>query len=383
MSRPAHALAALVFLTAPALAQPVQSLARVKVGSASVYSGPGEQMPRCGTVEQGHIVVVDHPEGGDWLAIQPPDRGLSLSWISSANVELQGSADKASITSVTNALVRSDGVVKLAVGQVGLGKPLNVQRTNIPEGTVVKVIGPKVRATADGDSVECFWYPIVPPRDDFRFVRRADVEMIGGAEKPGFVVKQAAHTEPAGELPVASVPGAGAGQPSPIFNAGDGTNNPLWRDAEKARDAGNFPLAEQLYKKVAEDATKGGDTALANLCFSRIHALREQQRQRDRGDAPALKPLPLDQPAVVAKPPAAATVGGSGELRIVDFRFEGKPVYALTDKRGVSLYLVSDDINLKPYNRRWVELSGPVSYPKEFAGVGLMRVASVDKVEGK
>jgi len=57
-------------------------------------------------------------------------------------------------------------------------------------------------------------------------------------------------------------------------------------------------------------------------------------------------------------------------LRVVDFRYRGKQVFALTDKRGVSLYLVSEEINLRQYNRRWVELSGGVSYPKEFAGVG-------------
>ena len=111
--------------------------------------------------------------------------------------------------------------------------------------------------------------------------------------------------------------------------------------------------------------------------------VRELQRQKDRGDAPTLKPLTADTSAVAQKPGAAATVGGSGELRVVDFKYENKPVYALTDKRGVSLYLVSDDMDLKRHNRRWVELSGTVTYPKEFAGTGLMRVASVDTVEGK
>ena len=72
MRRPTLASALVILVAAPAFAQPVQSLARVKVGSASLYSGPGEAMPKCGSVEQGYVVVVDHTEGNDWLAIQPP-----------------------------------------------------------------------------------------------------------------------------------------------------------------------------------------------------------------------------------------------------------------------------------------------------------------------
>ena len=378
MRRPTLASALLILAAAPALAQPVQSLARVKVGSASLFSGPGEAMPKCGSVEQGYVVVVDHTEGNDWLAVQPPVG--SLSWISHLHVELQAPTDGRPVTFPANALVRSEGEVKLAVGQMGDAKPFGVRRTKLPDGSVVKVVGPKVRATADGDPGESNWYPIIPPRDDFRYVRRADVEMIGGAEKPGFVVKAVAHTEQPTELPSASIPGTF--KPAALSGSGEGSNNPAWLDAEKARNDGNFPLAERLYKQVAEDATKGGDTALANLCFNRIHYIRELQRQKDRGDA-VLKPLTADAPAVAQKPGAAATVGGSGELRVVNFKYENKPVYALTDKRGVSLYLLADDTDLSRYNRRYVELSGTVTYPKEFAGTGLMRVVSVDKVEGK
>ena len=380
MRRPTLASALLILVAAPSFAQPVQSLARVKAGSASLFSGPGEQMPKCGSVEQGYVVVVDHTEGNDWLAVQPPNG--SLSWISHLHVELQDPTDGRLVTFPANALVRSEGEVKLAVGQMGDAKPFSVRRTKLPDGSVVKVVGPKVRATADGDPGESYWYPIIPPRDDFRYVRRADVEMVGGAEKPGFVVKAVAHAEMPTELPPASIPGTFK-PAAATSGSGEGSSNPLWLDAEKARQDGNFPHAERLYKQVAEDAAKGGDTALANLCFNRIHYIRELQRQKDRGDAPTLKPLTADTPAVAQKPGAAATVGGSGELRLVNFKYENKQVYALTDKRGVSLYLLADDTDLSRYNRRYVELSGTVTYPKEFAGTGLMRVASVDKVEGK
>jgi hypothetical protein len=378
MPRPSLASAALLFAAVPALAQPVQSLARVKVGSAGLYSGPGDQMPKCGSIEQGHVVVVDHPEGNDWLAVQPPVG--SLSWINHLHVELQTPPAGRPVTFPANAQVRSAGEVKLAVGQMGDAKPFNVRRTKLPDGSVVKIVGEKVRATADGDYGESSWYPIIPPRDDFRYVRRADVELIGGSEKPGFVVKAASHTEPA-EPPVASIPGTF--RPAAPASGDDGSNNPLWKDAEAARRENDFPRAERLYKQVAEEATRGGDTALANLCFNRIHYLRELQRQKERGETPVLKALTIDPPADATKPTGAATVGGRGLLRVVDFKYENRPVYALTDQRGVSLYLVSDVVDLSRYNRRHVELSGTVTYPKEFAGTGLMRVSTVDKVEGK
>lgn len=388
MRRTTLAPAVLLLLSVPALAQPVQSLARVKVGSANLYSGPGEQMPKCGTVDQGYVVVVDHPEGNDWLAVQAPN--ASLSWINHLHVELQNrpTADQASVTSVVNAVVRNEDGAKLAAGQMGSGKPLNVQRTKVPFGTIVKVIGPKVRATADGDASESSWYPIIPPRDDFRYVRRADVELIGGSEKPGFVVKAVARPsdlsgDRTGDLPVAVIPGDVP--PTGGGSSGDAPNHPLWRNAEKARLDGNFPLAERLFKQLAEEATTAGETTLANLCFSRIHSIRELQRQKDRGE-PAARPLPLDPggPAGgTAKKPASATVGGTGQVRVVNFMFEGRQVYALTDRRGVSLYLVSDDLDLSRYVGRWVELSGAVAYPKEFGGTGLMTATAVEKVEGK
>lgn len=376
MRRTALTPAVLLLVAVPAFAQPAQSLARVRVVSANLYSGPGDQMPKCGTIEQGYVLVVDHAEGNDWLAVQPPTG--SLSWINHLHVNLQPPAPGRPAFPA-NAVVHTDGEVKLAVGQMGDARPFNVRRTRLPEGTIVKVVGTKVRAATDGEAVESSWYPIIPPRDDFRYVRRADVDLIGGSEKPGFVVKSAKPGEP-GDLPVASLPGdfrpAGGADLT-----GEGSNNPLWRDAERARLAGNFPQAERLYKQLAEDATKAGETTLANLCFSRIHSLRELQRQKDRGE-PAARPLPPDTGGTARKP-ASATVGGTGQVRVVNFKFEGRQVYALTDRRGVSLYVLSDDLDLSRYVGRWVELSGAVSYPKEFGGTGLMTATAVEKVEGK
>ena len=100
MRRPTLASALVILAAAPAFAQPVQSLARVKAGSASLYSGPGEAMPKCGSVEQGYGLVVDHAEGNDWLAVQPPVG--SLSWISHLHVELQAPTDGRPVTFPAN-----------------------------------------------------------------------------------------------------------------------------------------------------------------------------------------------------------------------------------------------------------------------------------------
>jgi uncharacterized protein YraI len=66
-------------LTAPAAAQPTAHLAEVTADSVAVRSGPGDRMPETGTLFRGARVVVDHEEGDDWVAVQPP-RG-QVSWI--------------------------------------------------------------------------------------------------------------------------------------------------------------------------------------------------------------------------------------------------------------------------------------------------------------
>jgi lipocalin len=66
----------------------------------------------------------------------------------------------------------------------------------------------------------------------------------------------------------------------------------------------------------------------------------------------------------------------------VRFEYLGKKVYALTSSKGeVRLYLIADGIELDRYIGKWLEIAGTVTYPKEFAGDGLLTGTRIDTVK--
>ena len=372
-----RALASLLALlgAATASAQTQSTVAVVKVGSVSVRCGPSDQMAVCGTLEQGAEVIAHHPEGNDWWAIQPP--AGSLSWISQINVELKRRPGEATDTFPVDAVVNAldSGDVKIAAGMMGEKKPLNVQRTKIPSGTLVRIVGPRV--TLDADGSQTGWYPILPPRDDFRYVPRTALEVTGRTERVGFVVKGQTDSKPSAPeaAPISSVPNPTAPRTSSEVT-GEWPSSPVWRDAEKARADGNYARAEELYIQLATASNKAGDVKLANLCYERVHAVREQGRTGKPGGT-SLKPAddPKGSPIVSVKAdaPSGKTVIGDGVLRTVRFEYQGRKVFALTSSKGeVRLYLVADGIELDRYIGKWLEVAGTVASPKEFAGDGLL-----------
>ena len=378
-----RALASLLAFTlsvGAAVAQTQSTVAVVKVGSVSVRCGPSEQMAVCGTLEQGAEVIAHHAEGTDWYAIQPP--AGSLSWISQLNVELKRKPGEAADTFPVDAVVNAldSGEVKIAAGMMGERKPLNVQRTKLPSGTLVRIVGPKVKI--DGDDSQTGWYPILPPRDDFRYVLKSALELAGRNEKINFVVKGQTDVKPSAPegSPAAALPG-----PTPPRSTteitGDWPNNQLWRDAERARADGNYAKAEELYLQLATASNKAGDVKLANLCYERIHTVREQSRTKSMSGS--LRPMddPKTPPVVSVKSESKSVIG-DGILRTVRFEYQNRKVYALTGSKGeVRLYLIADGIELERYVGKWLEIAGTVAYPKEFGGDGLLTGTRIETVK--
>jgi uncharacterized protein YraI len=364
------------------------TLGRVK-SATPLRTGPSDQMPACGSLEAGEEVIIHHVEGTDWLAIQPP-RG-SLSWISQLCVEVKRPPDDAANKYPVDGVVSplDTGDVKIAAGSMGETKPLNVQRTKIPAGTLVRIIGPKV--TVNAEEGDTGWYPIVPPRDDFRYVLRSSVDTTGTAEKGGFTVKsvqaQGAATSGVGVLSIKQ-----AGNTTTDANW---PNNALWRDAERARSEGNFAKAEELYFQLAKESNKSGDVRLANLCYERVHMVREQNRTG--GAKPAVNPdnvswkaaeppkgtaAPTKLEAVTATPTYTNTVYGDGILRRVSFSYNGQKVYALTDQKGqVRYYILPNGNDLDKHVGKWLEVAGTSSSPKEFGGDTVLNVSKIESVK--
>ncbi len=375
---------ALICTVCTATAQTQSTLATVKVGSVLVRCGPSDQMAVCGTLEQGTEVIAHHPVGTDWYAIQPPSG--SLSWISQINVELKREPGEAAGKFPVNAVVHpfENGEAKIAAGLMGEFKPLNVQRTKLPAGTIVTVTGPKVMI--DGKDTNEGWYPITPPRDDFRYVPLASLELSSRGEKLTYTMKGSTEVKPisAETGTISAIPSASVTRSIPIV-AGDGSSNTLWRDAEKAQAESNFVRAEELYLQLATASNKAGDVKLANACYERVHTVRELGRTTKTSSSGSLRPTdePKSSPGLTVKPSAMdRNQIGDGILRTVRFEYQGKKVYALTSSKGeVRLYLIADGIELDRYIGKWLEIAGTVTYPKEFAGDGLLTGTRIDTVK--
>jgi hypothetical protein len=364
-------------------AQTSPQLGRIRVGTVTVRTGPGEAMPACGSLEQGSIVIVDHPEGAEWYAIQPPPG--SLSWINHLYLELRNPTPGAPLRFPLDGVVNTEGEIKIAAGMMGEAKPLNVQRTKLPQGSIVRVVGPKVRVQSE-DS-ESYWYPITPPRGDFRYLSKVAVELIG-AERGGFVVQseKVGGNEAGTALPA---PGTGLlALPNPertlpaaqIAERTTEPNHPLWTRATQAERDGNWELAEQLYKQLADEQTRpNGDTKLVNLCYLRIQQIREAKKKQFPINN-ALANRNTDAPTPTGG--VAAKVFSEGVLRATSVKIGGQKGYALTSQRGeVWVYVVAEGIELDRYIGRWVELRGAVTYPSNLSGIGLLAATQIESVK--
>jgi len=137
----------------------------------------------------------------------------------------------------------------------------------------------------------------VPPAGDFRYLPKHAVKY----ERPAaaVVVRDAS---PPPSAPVASLPpaGGGAGErpaappPEPATTAGKpAVQHPLWTQGEAAERDGRFDDAERAYFQLAQVMNQpGGDHDVANLCYTRIHTLREKKRAGCSRHAGAVRVAP-------------------------------------------------------------------------------------------
>ena len=356
-----------------ASAQTAPFLAEVTAESVPLRSGPGDQMPDTGALFRGAKVVVDHEDGENWVAIQPP-RG-QVSWVKHLNL---GPVDGQADVIPRNAIVHADPDAEIALGKPGLGRPLDVQRTRVPDQTIVLIIGNKVEHRGSQ------WYPIEPPDGDFRYVPKSALRFLSGQPSQSFVVRSpkpeviplaatatVAGTGTSAPAPLASIsPPNGSGNTSP--RGENWPNHPLWRQAEDADRRGDYAQAEQLYLKLASQMNQpGGDADLANLCYTRVHAVRERQRQT--GGKPAPNP---NGGAVQA---SESRWAGPGILREAGFRFDRRTTYALVSPQGrVICYAIpGPGVNLDRFVKYEVELYGSVDFPGDLRGAGVMTCTQV------
>ena len=366
------AVLVLAALPATAFAQNGPYLAVVADAEVRMRAGESDRFPDAGTLYRGTRVFVDHEESGGWLAIQAPPG--SVSWVQMTFLEFDARKPLPE-----NAMVTDE--VTLVAGRVGFAQPLmEVRRTKVPAGTVLTVIGEK--AVQDGKT----YYPVAPPYGDFRYIPKSSVQSERAANT-SFSVRTTDTSNPAGAVPAAATGTPGIAAPAGGFpTAPTGTarlsptvNNPLWAQAETAEREGRSSDAERLYFELARVMNEpGGERDVADLCYTRIHKLREKPRT---GVAASLPPAREDRTTLappsreaVTLPPAAkdtrpATTVPAAErgewsksavLVKANIAIDGQQTYALETSPGnVLAYVIgASGLELERYKNRRIVVFG-------------------------
>ena len=352
-------LAALLLAPPAVAAEPTAYRAVVTDAEVKLRAGPSDAFPDTGTLPRGAFVIVEKEEGNGWLAVTAPSG--SVSWVATQFIE-----DPTPLRPTPkNVFVHTEDEVTLATGKAGEAQPLDIRRVKIPNGTTLLLLGPKV--TFAGKT----WYPVAPPYGDVRYLPKTAVQY----EKPAannFTVRVNENTNPLPAAaspalpatpaggPLATVPGPGSTTPAGgVVASKPAVNHPLWTQAETAEREGKLADAEKAYFDLAAVMNgAGGDHDIANLCYTRIHTLREKKRNAGGGTTSPTSgllqpPTPKDDRGVrpgapQALPPAANTNSASGDgpkltgtLRRSVLTPDGKPAYALETSPGVVKAYVS------------------------------------------
>lgn len=397
MTRAVVAVLAVAVLPSLGHAQGGPYLAVVSDPEVRLRAGPSDQYPETGTLVRGTRVVVARDESNGWVAVDAPQG--QVSWVPTQFID---GYDPGRPTP-QRVVVAADGDVTLAAGQVGVPQPLDVRKVKVPNGAILTVTGPKV--TFDGKS----WYPVAPPTGDFRYVPKSAVRF-DAATNTSFVVRDTAPLPPSPTgnnpgLTVGARPEQGTIQPvsvAPVPAAKPVVSHPLWAQAEVAEQAGKYDDAEKLFFELARVMNApGGDHDIANMCYSRIHTLREKKRGRSnpnpnpvvntptnpewstpRDDRTGLLPpnatpitLPKNTPAVNPNPnPTTGTDDkprwtGPGVLTRSALALDGRRTYALESSPGVvKVYVVAaQGVDLDKFVNRRVDVHGVSSTRRDLS----------------
>ena len=400
-------------ISSSAFGQSGPYFATVTDNGAKLRAGASGNYPETATLKEGDRLLVDHEDANGWLAVQDaPGKLYSLSWVSIQFVQNFDTSKPLP----QNIVVVDD--TTLVPGQVGVSQPLiSYQLTKVPAGTILTAIGSKVTTTVDGKSKS--WYPVIPPAGDFRYITKQSVrqDMVANTS---FTIRDTSTSQVSTTLPPASIGLASTNIPpqsvpktsgivgapvSPVASSSTGgsstattgsttsspsppkpiVNNPLWTQAEAAEQAGRLDDAEKLYFQLARLMNEpGGDHDIANMCYTRIHSLREKKRA-GTSTTPTSAPrstlvtttIPTNASMAVPSgttqlPVSANTRPGyiaSGKLSHSALDIDGRRTYALEGTPGVAVaYVVAGQgVDLDRYLNKRVDVYGSSTTRKDLS----------------
>lgn len=349
----------------------------VTLPQAQVWCGPSTANGLYPTniLRQGDRVQVERELESGWLVVRPP--AGSFSWINNRFVQYISSK-------YANFVVTYDGHdVPVLIGScLKMDRPSKIG-VKLPRGAQVRVIG---RAMTDEEGT---WLPIEPPEGEVRYLRKETVA------KPG----SAAQTTSSAKAPV-QAPDA----------------DTLWRDAQKADNAGRLADAIRLYR-LAGDANLSINPERADEAYRRAHWIEQANSSTNSPggsyyypDGPTRPPTASVSPFVLPVNPvgtnAVQPIGGAsastvnaqlvstkavstpqpdlhyakGRLQHA-FKNELNRRYHLLDNKGHPVLSVraGPGVDLNSFEDKDVELWGQLSYVSELRNY-LLTVSSVREV---
>jgi hypothetical protein len=368
-------LAAIV-LPSAAVAQPGKYAAAVVLPEIEMRAGTSWQFPSTGKLKKGEQVIIHH-EDGAWVAILPPPG--TVSWV---NHRFLGEFDP-NLSGEQNAIIMADNV-EVRVGQEK-GAPLGVTQVKLPRGTIVKVVGAKMREE------NTTWYPITPPEGEYRWLPKEALGAPSPLAPPPVFVKSDG-------MGGGNTQGQLASNPRTSANVA----HPQWAKAEQAERTGDYATAEKLYTLILQDMRqKNADPEMQLICYNRITKCQD----RVRLDGNVARPPTIDgaKPPASLQPPtgtnsgavgtpwpndprsASTTTGGQrwsgpGHLRRAGFQIDNRQAYALENSRGQIIFYVTavSGVSLDPHVNRQVDLYGSVHVRGEIRGGQYMIVSQVN-----
>jgi hypothetical protein len=380
-------VALLLALSLAARAEPVTAKATV-TRAVEVRSGPSDKFYSTSRLAPGDQVEVVEEKDAPWLAGKLPPSGWlaikpprdSFSWVNKRFLAISGST----------AQVLGEDVPVRTGSTLFNGRP-TTEWIKLQRGAQVIVVG---REEVDGEN-NSIWVPIAPAPQEVRFIP-ADAVKVGAP--PVQTVSSAPPPAPAG----AGSAGAAAAGPVPA------PDHPLWAQAKKAEQDGNYAEAERLYHQLAHEV-KERDHELWLRCHNQIVYLKQKTQpaasvpnltgypaatptaypgasnrlvptpaypyQAPVGPAPVARatsqytytresttPPPVSAPNPAA--PSAPVWRGPGVLTRSANTIFGQPGYALDGGPGVPVVYVTAQpgVNLEPYVGRQVMVEGPLNY---------------------
>lgn len=359
------------------MAQPGKYAAAVVLPEIQMRAGGSWQFPPTGKLKKGEQVIVHH-EDGAWVAVLPPPG--TVSWV---NHRFLGDFDP-NLNGKQNAMIMADNV-EVRVGQEK-GTPLGVTQVKLPRGTIVEVVGAKVREE------NTTWYPIAPPEGEYRWLPKEALGAPSPLAPPPVFVKS--------DGPPASNGNPGQGQLTSNARTNVNVQHPQWTKAEQAERSGDYATAEKLYTLILQDLRqKNADPEMQLICYNRITKCQD----RARLDNNVARPPVIDgsKPPASLQPPTGTNSGavgtawpsdprqtgntgqrwsGAGSLRRAGFSIDNRQAYALENSRGQIIFYVTagNGVSLDPHVNRQVDLLGAVQVRGDIRGGQYMVVSQVN-----